>query len=102
MEPLVRYFEKDSDAFVEPGIMRHAYYGVPTWLMKTYLEELGAEELDENVMGWGECRAVISEAEPNVVGSLVVGGSIVEFSGCEGKLEAMLEELEWKTLRIGA
>lgn len=103
MQTLVHYFDRDSDAVVEPGTMRHEYYGVPVWLMKTYFEELGAREGGENVMEWdGSCRAVISVAEPRKVGSLVVGGSVVEFSGCEGNLEAMLEQLEWKTLRVGA
>ncbi len=102
MQTLVHYFDEDSEAVVEPGTMRHEYYGVPVWLMKTYFEELGAIEGAENTMEWGECRAAISKAEPRQVGSLVVGGSVVEFSGCEGKLETMLEQLEWKTLRIGA
>jgi len=82
-------------------MIHHEYHGVPQWLMKEYLADLGAVETDENVMvadGW---QAVVSKAEPNRIGSLVIGGAAVEFSGDPAVLDAMFEKLHWKTLRGG-
>ncbi len=103
MKPLIRYFDADSTDVVEPGEMIHEYAGVPPWLMKSYLADLGATEENAEVMQWPTgCRAIVRQAEPRQIGSLVIGGSTVEFCGCQGKLESLIEELEWKTLRIGA
>lgn len=80
---------------------RHEYYGVPLWLMKEYLADLGGVETDENVMvadGW---RAELSKAEPHRVGSLVIGGTAVEFLGDDAALSALFAKLHWKTLRGG-
>ncbi|MCE7986745.1 MAG: DUF1952 domain-containing protein [Caldilinea sp. CFX5] len=80
---------------------RHDYYGVPLWLMKEYLVDLGAVEVEENCLvadGW---QARVSKAEPNRIGSLVIGGATVEFTGDPAALEAMFKRLHWKTLRGG-
>lgn len=76
-------------------------YGVPLWLMKAYLAELGAEEVAENVMEADHWRAVVSQAEPAKIGSLVVGRIQVNFSGDETAIEPILEKLELKTFRAG-
>lgn len=81
--------------------MKHEYHGVPDWLMKEYLTDLGGVEESENVLvaeGW---RAVVSKATPRHIGSLVIGGAAVEFSGDEAALAALFEKLHWKTLRGG-
>ncbi len=83
------------------ALLRHEYHGVPDWLMKEYLADLGAVEAEENVMvaeGW---RVVVGKAEPRRIGSLVVGGAVVEFSGDAATLDAMFKRLHWKTLRGG-
>jgi hypothetical protein len=69
--------------------------------MKEYLADLGAVEVEENVMAGDGWRAVVSKAEPKHIGSLVVGGASVEFSGDEAALDAMFKRLHWKTLRGG-
>ncbi len=82
-------------------MIRHEYHGVPQWLMKEYLADLGAVEQSENLMvaeGW---QAVVSKAEPNRIGSLVIGGAAVEFSGDQAALDTMFKKLHWKTLRGG-
>jgi hypothetical protein len=79
----------------------HDYYGVPIWLMKDYLGQLGAQETSENEMeaeGWG---ASLRKADPRHIGSLVVGGTTVTFRGDAQSLAAMFERLHWKTLRGG-
>lgn len=82
-------------------MIRHDYHGIPLWLMKEYLVDLGAVETAENVLvadGW---QARVSKAEPNRIGSLVIGGASVEFTGDTVALEAMFKRLHWKTLRGG-
>lgn len=82
-------------------MIRHDYHGIPLWLMKEYLTDLGAVEKEENLLvadGW---QAKVSKAVPNRIGSLVVGGATVEFTGDAGALEAMFKLLHWKTLRGG-
>jgi hypothetical protein len=76
-------------------------YGVPLWVMKKYLADLGGAETSENIIigeGW---QAVVSKAEPARIGSIVVGRIDVELSGDEAAIEMLLEKLHWKTLRGG-
>jgi len=80
--------------------MKHTY-GVPLWLMKKYLTDLGAVETEENVMTAEDWQALVSKAEPVRIGSLVVGRIDVEFSGNEAALDNLLEKLHWKTMRGG-
>lgn len=80
--------------------MTHTY-GIPLWLMKKYLADLGATETEENVMVGDDWQAAVSKSEPARIGSLVVGRIDVEFSGDDAAVEKMLEKLHWKTLRGG-
>jgi hypothetical protein len=80
---------------------RHDYYGVPLWLMKEYLADLGGIEVAENVMAGQGWRAAVTKATPNRIGSLVVGGATVEFYGDEAALAALFAKLHMKTLRGG-
>lgn len=82
-------------------LIHHDYHGVPLWLMKEYLADLGAVETEENVMVGDGWRAVVRKAVPNRIGSLVVGGAAVDFSGDPAKLQAMFQKLHLKTLRGG-
>lgn len=76
-------------------------FGIPLWQMKDYLRELGASETSPNVLAAEQWQAVVSKSEPVKLGSLVVGRIEVEFSGDETVLAAVLEKLQWKTLRGG-
>lgn len=76
-------------------------YGIPVWLMKKYLADLGGTETTDNVMRGEGWQAVVSKSEPARIGSLVVGRIEVEFSGDRLALDDMLERLHWKTLRGG-
>lgn len=82
-------------------MIRNDYYGVPLWLMKEYLVDLGAQEVEENYLVGDGWQARVSKAEPNHIGSLVIGGATVEFTGDQAALDAMFEKLHWKTLRGG-
>jgi len=76
-------------------------YGVPLWVMKKYLTDLGATETEENLLVGAGWQARLRKSEPARIGSLVVGRIEVEFSGDRPAIEAMLERLHWKTLRGG-
>ncbi|MFO7632016.1 MAG: hypothetical protein R6W76_05710 [Caldilinea sp.] len=101
LKPLVAYFDPGCTQEVKPGELVHDYYGVPVWLMQDYLVSLGAEVSGENVLCFKGCRVELAPAPHKHVGSLVFGGSRVSFSGCAGKIQAVLTKLEWKTLRCG-
>lgn len=81
--------------------LRHDYYCVPDWLMVEYLTDLGGVEEEKHVIRGEGWSATITKAEPKHIGSLVVGGATVEFSGDSETLEALFEKLHWKTLRGG-
>lgn len=76
-------------------------FGVPAWLMKKYLTDLGATETTDNFLAADQWQAVLRQSEPVKIGSLVVGRIEVEFSGDDLALTTMLERLHWKTLRGG-
>ncbi len=76
-------------------------YGIPLWLMKEYLSDLGATETAENTMTAAGWQAVVDRGEPVKIGSLVVGRVDVTFSGDQEAITDLLEKLHWKTLRGG-
>lgn len=101
LKPLVSYFDPDCRDEVKPGDFVNDYYGVPVWLMKDYLVALGAEVIGANVLCFEGCRVELAPAPRKHVGSLEFGGSRVSFTGCAGKIQGVLDKLEWKTLRCG-
>lgn len=81
--------------------IEHDYYGVPDWLMKDYLTQLGGSELAGDVIAGDGWRAEVRKAERRNIGSLSVGGATVVFTGEQDVLDALFEKLHWKTLRGG-
>jgi hypothetical protein len=100
-KPLVQYFDPQSTRTVAPGDMVHDYYGVPVWLMKEYVIALGATATGDSLFERGQCCMRVAPAQRKRICSLEIGGATVEFSGTEGAIQAVLTELEWKTLRCG-
>ena len=76
-------------------------YGLPLFVMKKYLTDLGAVETEENLFTGDQWQAIVSKGEPAKIGSLRVGRVDVELSGDETAIKTMLEKLHWKTLRGG-
>lgn len=76
-------------------------YGIPLWLMKKYLVDLGGTETGNDVVEGAGWRAELRQGEPKRLGSLVIGRIEVEITGEDGTVEALLEKLHWKTLRGG-
>lgn len=99
----------------------HDYYGVPVWLMKEYLAQLGGRAVTTaapptdgaptdgaaNAAAAGEVvegdgwRAELRPAPRRHIGSLSVGGATVVFTGAQPVLDDLFAKLHWKTLRGG-
>ncbi|MBK8048097.1 MAG: hypothetical protein IPK16_13815 [Anaerolineales bacterium] len=99
--PVVQYFDLQSTRTVTQGAMVHDYHGVPVWLLKEYLVAIDAVAVNDNQFRKGQCTMLVSPAQRKYIGSLEIGGASVSFSGAEGAIQAVLTELEWKTLRCG-
>jgi hypothetical protein len=76
-------------------------FGIPLWLMKDYLIELGATEKEDGILAADKWQVVMRKGKPIKVGSLVIGNVEVELSGDETSITGMLEKLYLKTLRGG-
>lgn len=94
------------DAAPDEVAVTHDYYGVPAWLMREYLTQLGASAqgdatADDTLWigdGW---HAQVHKAPVKRIGSLAVGGATVTFRGSQATLDNLFAELHWKTLRGG-
>ena len=76
-------------------------YGVPLWLLREYLEELGGEADGEfRVIGDG-WTARLSKSEPVNIGSLRIGRVRLELEGDQDAIAALKPRLEMKTMRGG-
>ena len=76
-------------------------FGVPLWLMKKYLTDLGGIETEENVLVCDGWQAVVSGGEPAGIGSLVCGRIEVDLTGDEQAVDTLLDKLHWKSMRGG-
>jgi hypothetical protein len=75
--------------------------GIPLWLLREYIEELGARARDDGVLvgeGW---QARLTQVEDFQVGSLKVGQVRLELDGEAASLAAVRPLLEKKLQRAG-
>jgi hypothetical protein len=79
----------------------HDYYGVPLWMMKEYLTQLGAAETTDGRFAGSGWQAALEPAPWKQIGSLRVGGTRARFTGDADTLAALFERLHWKTMRGG-
>jgi len=76
-------------------------HGVPTWLLKEYLIELGGvEEGADRVSGDG-WKARYTRIDAYKIGSLSVGRVRLEIEGDERAIESLMPGLEIKLMRGG-
>ena len=78
------------------------FQGIPLWLLREYLVELGGRAVNDNRVvaeGW---TADIAKIEPFKIGSLVIGRVKLELEGDPDAIAKMRPGLEQKTLRAGA
>lgn len=84
--------------------MRHIVHemrGIPLWLLKEYIQELGGTPHAEDVIvgpGW---QVRLSRLEPFQIGSLAVGQVRLEMDLEDQVADDFLERFAKKTLRAG-
>lgn len=75
--------------------------GIPLWLLREYIEELGARARDDGVLQGEGWQARLTQVEDFQVGSLKVGQVRLELDGEAASLEAVRPKLEKKLHRAG-
>lgn len=76
--------------------------GIPLWLLREYLEELGGTAVSETKVvgeGW---TITLAKIEPFAIGSLRVGQVMMEIQGEDEAIARLNPKLEKKTMRAGA
>lgn len=77
-------------------------HGVPLWLLRAYLEDLGGQTKADGLLigpGW---QAELRQLPPVAIGSLRVGRVELQIEGTREALDALLPLLHHKTMRAGA
>ena len=77
------------------------YRGIPMWLARDYLIEVGGAATEDYVVRGADWTATIRDGEFLPVGALRIGTIHVEFEGDEKTLPMMLAAFELKTIRAG-
>lgn len=76
--------------------------GIPFWLLREYLEELGGVAQGEDVVAAPGWRVRLQRMEPFRLGSLAVGQVRLEMHLDDQVADDFLERFAKKTLRAGA
>lgn len=76
-------------------------YGIPLWLLREYLEELGGEADGETRVVGDGWTASLSKTEPVKLGSLRVSRVKLELKGDPDAVARLQPRLEMKTIRGG-
>ena len=77
-------------------------HGIPLWLLREYLEELGGTAVSETEITGEGWTVNLTKLPPREVGSLRVGQVEVAFSGEEEPLSDLRVRFQKKTMRAGA
>ena len=76
--------------------------GIPYFLLKEYLQELGGSLVDENIVRGDGWTITLERMEPHRLGSLEVGQTRLVMELDELVAKDFLERFDMKTLRAGA
>jgi len=76
-------------------------HGVPLWLLREYLEEMGGTAVGEGQVTGEGWHARFWKIDPYRIGSLSIGRVHLEIDGDEQVLSAFLPKLELKLIRGG-
>lgn len=76
--------------------------GIPYFLLKEYLQELGGTLVQEDVVAGDGWRVRLERIAPFRLGSLEVGQTRLTMELEDGKAEDFLQRFALKTLRAGA
>ena len=75
--------------------------GIPLWLMREYLEEIGGtiqSDFEVHGPGW---VATLTQMEPHKIGSLRIGQVQLDLVGDSETLVKLTQTIDMKTLRGG-
>lgn len=76
-------------------------HGVPIWLLREYLTELGGDQIgDEHIRGEG-WQADFQKIEDYKIGSIAIGRVRLILRGDEAILDKLMPKLEIKLMRGG-
>lgn len=75
--------------------------GVPLWLLREYLEELGGQADGGGTVRGNDWSARLTQVDDYLVGSLRVGRVHLELRGSPGAVARLRPSLEKKLLRAG-
>ena len=76
--------------------------GIPLWLLREYLEEMGGTAVDDHFVqatGW---NVRLTRLEPFRLGSLEVGQTRLEIEIEDQRVAEFMAQFDKKTLRAGA
>ena len=76
-------------------------HGVPIWLMREYLLDLGGQEAGEGKVVGNGWSARYARVEDYKIGSLVIGAVHLEIEGKENALATLEPDLNLKLMRGG-
>lgn len=76
-------------------------HGVPTWLLKEYLIELGGSESSKGVVSGEGWQASYRQIDDYRIGSLSVGRVHLEIKGKDTAIEELMPRLDIKLMRGG-
>ena len=82
-------------------IIEHEMCGIPYYLLKEYLQELGGELVEENLVQGDGWSVQLERMEPFRLGSLEVGQTRLKMELEERVAEDFQERFLKKTLRAG-
>lgn len=77
------------------------YHGVPLWVMRDYLIELGGTMIGEDCVRGGGWSATFREGEPVTLGVLRFGTIQGDFDGDAVVLNRVLAAFDLKMIRAG-
>ena len=76
--------------------------GIPLWLLREYLEEMGGTAVDEHFVRAAGWNVRLTRLEPFRLGSLEVGQTRLEIEIDHGSADEFIAAFDKKTLRAGA
>lgn len=79
----------------------HDMRGIPLWLLRDYLVELGGRAVDDQTVEGDGWRVQLTRLEPFRLGSLEVGQVRMAMEIADGQMDDFLARFRLKTLRAG-
>jgi hypothetical protein len=83
------------------GVIERHVHGVPVWLMREYLLDMGGQAQGENCVFGDGWEAHFERVEDYKIGSLAIGRVQLKISGDEEALAALEPVLNLKLMRGG-